>query len=693
MFELLLCARGGKRIHIPNSGPGSEYIIRGDENVGYFGLVSHEELFNFDEVEAVAHVPLTGVLRDRTKTNMWYKFYYNGKVLYCPQRSIRQMSWRALYTAGFIYGTDDNGKFPTVGSETNQFRWLAKKAPGGRRYLKVRLPRGANIDPAPYPFDGPPNAAFQDSEVSKLLERMAGSTGIDQKWGNYGEPGGNLICMESRETYIEDGHLAAFGNDNAYQRSMRNKASGTEWAPMLELMPLDFNPFPTIPDNGPGGKALLEYNPATTSGYFGEVPATQMPTLVQIEAAGAKSVGGVANPNAASIGWSKFVRNGKVFYYPNAALRTGTDWNGTYAAGFVYGTNDNGKFPVAGAPVNQRRTFIYTDVDGQAWEFLVRLPRITTVDPYVHTDTVGVQFTNSEYGQAIHQVHKGSPLGWGQLTWVEGLGQETNGTYNVSCSMSTDTFNSSSNWPKDGAAGKKSWLPVLELIGKYTPPPIPPGQVQWDTPGTYVWTVPADVSSVSVLVVGAGEQGSFGVGHSGRGGAGGFTRYRNDIPVVPGDKYTIVVGSGGEAGSLLYGNEVLAQSNIVAQSSAFDIKASFNTAGSTPVSSTVLGYSGGSAGSVASGAGGSAIGGNAAKLTTAGVTPATGTGAFGVTYLNGNGFPTGFDGGNAGGGAGARNASGTTSNYSKRYGKGGDGLVRIMWGPDRAYPTTNVTDV
>lgn len=67
------------------------------------------------------------------------------------------------------------------------------------------------------------------------------------------------------------------------------------------------------------------------------------------------------------------------------------------------------------------------------------------------------------------------------------------------------------------------------------------GGAAYVTPGTYSWTAPAGVTSVSVVAVGGG-----GAGISG--GTGGGLGWKNTITVVPGNSYTVVVGAGGAKG-------------------------------------------------------------------------------------------------------------------------------------------------
>jgi len=80
--------------------------------------------------------------------------------------------------------------------------------------------------------------------------------------------------------------------------------------------------------------------------------------------------------------------------------------------------------------------------------------------------------------------------------------------------------------------------------------PLTIGQDAYTTAGTYSWVAPAGVTSVSVVTVGAGG----GVtGNCGTGGAGGGAlAYANNITVIPGNSYAVVVGAatGAAAGNV-----------------------------------------------------------------------------------------------------------------------------------------------
>ena len=66
------------------------------------------------------------------------------------------------------------------------------------------------------------------------------------------------------------------------------------------------------------------------------------------------------------------------------------------------------------------------------------------------------------------------------------------------------------------------------------------GQAEFTTPGTYSWTAPTGVTSVSVVAIGPGATNA--------GGGGGLT-WATGLSVTPGNSYTVVVGAGGYTGS------------------------------------------------------------------------------------------------------------------------------------------------
>ena len=260
--------------------------------------------------------------------------------------------------------------------------------------------------------------------------------------------------------------------------------------------------------------------------------------------------------------------------------------------------------------------------------------------------------------------------------------------------------------------------------------PVPAGEVEYTTAGTYTWTAPTDVTSVSVVAVGAGGgaqpySGNGGIGAYGSGGGGGGLGWKNDIPVVPGQTYTVVVGSGGVGGiSPTAGGD----SYFINTSTVRGGGGDFGDTSTTSAGGTFTGDGGGNGGSGAfaldgggsygggGGAGGySGNGGNAAVnggshgdgsgggggggFSSGGGVGLQGEGDNGTGgWLGGSGgsggttgqtYTTGSDGGVYGGGGGC---SDNSTHEGVAAGDGGVGAVRIIWGAGRAFPSTLTAD-
>ena len=144
-------------------------------------------------------------------------------------------------------------------------------------------------------------------------------------------------------------------------------------------------------------------------------------------------------------------------------------------------------------------------------------------------------------------------------------------------------------------------------------------QVEYTTPGTYSWLCPAGVTSVSVVAVGGGGGGGFGDAF-GAGGAGGNLRYVNNIPVVPGLSYQVIVGAGGAVGGAGQtsrpGGTTIFGGNLVVASGG----GGGGTAAGTPTSSSNVGIgSDGGFGGINSDGGGGGAGGYIPQPANAGV--------------------------------------------------------------------------
>lgn len=272
------------------------------------------------------------------------------------------------------------------------------------------------------------------------------------------------------------------------------------------------------------------------------------------------------------------------------------------------------------------------------------------------------------------------------------------------------------------------------------------GQENYTTPGNFSFVVPTGVTSLNALCIGGGGGGGGSNGVSGpgsSGGGGGGLGWGNEIAVTPGETLSITVGAGGNAGTSSANGQAGGTSTISrggtvllsAGGGGGGISNTTNGAGGTggTRSGTELdgggtGGQGGQAqnnGAGAGGGGAAGYAGNGGKGagTDGGSTAGQGGGAGGGANINsqranqfsggagvgplgqgasgsagttgsiagagsGGGTATTTRGGIYGGGGGGTeddtNASGTA---------GGQGYVRLIWGPGRSYPSTNTQDV
>lgn len=262
----------------------------------------------------------------------------------------------------------------------------------------------------------------------------------------------------------------------------------------------------------------------------------------------------------------------------------------------------------------------------------------------------------------------------------------------------------------------------------------PLGQQAYTTAGSYTWIAPASVTSVSVVAVGAGGQGA----SAGGGGGGGGLGYKNNITVVPASSYTVVVGVPNGGTSFFsdlsvvagYGGSSVGGTTGGSGGTYTGTGGGYGGNGASKVAGTASngpssgggggagGYSGsggngGPQGSSGAGTGGGGGGGGGAGYGPPGYSGGggggggvgiLGQGANGGGSANSNGGYGGSGGSDGlyangyidvGGGGGAYGGGGGAGNTltSSTPGNGAAGAVRIIWGTNRSFPSTNTGDM
>lgn len=249
MFEMMLTSGTNKILPvIPDNGPGPSTLRQYDPGSGdgYFGLTTISDLFTVEQLEAVAATPLPGSATNRGVQDLWGKYTIDGKIIYIPKVTVRSgVSWANLYSAGFLYGTNDNGlyAFTTDGSfqtipltPVNQQRLLTKTAGDGTvftfkiRAIKVMASNpNANISVP---------AQVSPSEYARTIERTSPTLGSTLVWANNGLPSGGILGLETRGASggLEVYNIIANGNNNALWRGYNTKQIVQQWLPVVELV-------------------------------------------------------------------------------------------------------------------------------------------------------------------------------------------------------------------------------------------------------------------------------------------------------------------------------------------------------------------------------------------------------------------------------------------------------------------------
>lgn len=275
---------------------------------------------------------------------------------------------------------------------------------------------------------------------------------------------------------------------------------------------------------------------------------------------------------------------------------------------------------------------------------------------------------------------------------------------------------------------------ALPAASPFINPTTTTGQTAYTSAGTFSWTCPAGVFYVNVVAVGGGG-GGYGSTGGGAGGGGGGLGWINNYAVTPGSAYTVVVGAQG-AGSTSTpgtgGNSYFVSTATVAGFGGGGATSNGTVGGNGGAGfPSTQGGQGGQGGSrtigLASGGGGAGgYAGNGGAGGTNGGSGVAGTGGAGggggsstsIDRNGGGGGGVGILGQGSNGTAGAAAASGAVggggsggSNGAVQnggaYGGGGAGAdinftnagngsvgsVRIIWGPGRAFPSTNTGDL
>lgn len=299
-----------------------------------------------------------------------------------------------------------------------------------------------------------------------------------------------------------------------------------------------------------------------------------------------------------------------------------------------------------------------------------------------YSSNFGSVVTNTPTIQKFIFVNQGDAVATGVYAAVTGTGysitSNTCGTSGspvsvaatYSCNI-TVQFNSATTGTFNGSLSVYSSAPnspsTLSLSASVVSAPV--GEQSWTTPGSYTFTVPANVYSVSVVAIGAGGAELPLNSNNAWSGGGGALAYTNNLSVTPGQTINVVVGSRG----------------VFSYASGSDSP----SGGASSFGGMIAGGGGG-----AKGYGGVGVGGSPSGSYTAGFSGGNGIYAQSYNLLGGaaGGYTAnGATGGNTGtglyGGAGPYGKGDSAAYYNPSPSNSTDGAVRVIWGPGRIFPS------
>jgi hypothetical protein len=224
-------------------GPGPQLLVAGDMEYGYLG-----EIATVDFIDIVSlRTALNMAVGNATATQpTWHKYVRKGKILIVPNRPLATtIQWGQIYSAGLVYGTDDNGKGNFLpGTLVNQKRTVKI---GPDTYL-VRLMTGysdvvTDIQPTSENVNDPSDAfscewddliypLFQFVPNKQRLQNTANYTS-----GQMGMGSNAIHCQErgSSTSNCARGSATA-GRQIVSQRALILSTTNLSWWPVLELI-------------------------------------------------------------------------------------------------------------------------------------------------------------------------------------------------------------------------------------------------------------------------------------------------------------------------------------------------------------------------------------------------------------------------------------------------------------------------
>lgn len=219
----------GPKAYYPDSGPGTKGLVFGDEDAGFFGIVSSAELMTGSELSRLIwnNVNNPSILTDDVS---WGKFFWRGAVVYFALAVVANTRWQTLYLKGAALGDMTFGTVPDSWVQTLQNLLVTKRFANTPYTFRVRLPRAAQAN-----LIRNMTVAEDSSEIMRLIRHC-----IPVSWNGTGEwydalRTGIIGSFMSANTDVAGGSTYIV-NYTGKQITTFPQASDTGWFPVLEYI-------------------------------------------------------------------------------------------------------------------------------------------------------------------------------------------------------------------------------------------------------------------------------------------------------------------------------------------------------------------------------------------------------------------------------------------------------------------------
>ncbi|QXO10067.1 hypothetical protein pEaSNUABM37_00106 [Erwinia phage pEa_SNUABM_37] len=257
MLELMLA--GNNKPIVPESGPGNKQLLAGNRTDGWFGIIPAAEMPSPFTIATTSGLSVT-LPQINNNPLTWLKAVLDGKYIFFSSTPFNNTTLTALYNAGVVYGTDDNGlRTPTGSSPTNQLKLIVFKDSANKTWcFKIRLINTINPNTMTS-TDTPASTSVYAGEMYKLFSHIMASGNVPQdgvKWDKF---------VAGREFYNDRYHSNSVQAGSVFQGAPTYTLGqygwygvgvSVSWMPVLELINPDVELVPPIEVTGAAPKMM-----------------------------------------------------------------------------------------------------------------------------------------------------------------------------------------------------------------------------------------------------------------------------------------------------------------------------------------------------------------------------------------------------------------------------------------------------